>query len=158
MVCSECNINEATVHITKIINGIKKEMHICSECAKKIENLGGFKFVNDSDIFFPIFNYGLEETKPKGKACSFCDGTLADFNNSGYLGCPNCYNEFAEYLSPVIKRVQRDVKHIGKIPNDDGELFSAREYERLSKELKAAVAEERYEDAAAIRDKMRKLK
>ena len=54
--------------------------------------------------------------------------------------------------------MQRDVKHIGKIPNDDGELSTVREYERLTKELKTAVAEVRYEDAAAIRDKLRKLK
>ena len=158
MMCGECNINQATVHITKIINGVKKEMHLCTECARKVENLGGFKFVTDSDMFIPLFNYGLEEVKSKGRECSFCKATLADFNNSGYLGCPQCYGEFADYLLPVIKRVQKDVKHVGKIPNEEGELHSAREYERLTRELKAAVAEERYEDAAAIRDKLRKIR
>ena len=29
MMCGECNINPANVHITKIINGVKKEMHLC---------------------------------------------------------------------------------------------------------------------------------
>lgn len=158
MICNECKINQATVHITKIINGIKKEMHICGECAKKLESLGGFKLVNESGNFMPMLSFSLEEGKSKGKICSSCGTKLSDFNNSGYLGCTHCYTEFADYLLPIIKRVQRGLKHIGKIPKDNGELSAVREYERLSTELKAAVEEERYEDAASIRDKLRKIR
>lgn len=158
MICGECNINKANVHITKIINGVKKEMHLCGECAKKLENLAGFKFVGEEEIAFPFFNYGLEELKSKGKACSFCGSTLSEFNASGFLGCPQCYAEFYDNLLPVIKRVQKDVEHIGKIPAGEGDMASMREYERLTRELKAAVAEERYEDAAQIRDKLRKIR
>ena len=74
------------------------------------------------------------------------------------MGCPQCYAEFYDNLLPVIKRVQKDVKHIGKIPAGENDLASMREYERLTRELKAAVAEERYEDAAVIRDKLRKIR
>jgi protein arginine kinase activator len=35
MICQSCNQREANVHITKIINGVKTEMHLCDECAKK---------------------------------------------------------------------------------------------------------------------------
>lgn len=158
MICSECKINQSTVHITKIINGVKKEIHICSECAKKLENLGGFKFINESDFMIPIFNIGSEETVSKVRICSQCGTRISDFSKSGYLGCPSCYSEFADYLQPVIKRVQRGLKHTGKIPKDSGEISIEREYQRLTAELKAAVEEERYEDAAAIRDKLRKIR
>lgn len=158
MICSECKINQATVHITKIVNGVKKEMHLCSECAKKLESLGGFKFVNESDFLMPLLNFNLEESKTKSKICPTCGTRFSDFNSTGYLGCADCYKYFADYLRPVIKRVQKGVKHLGKIPKDNGELSSVREYERLSALLKAAVEEERYEDAAAIRDKLRKIR
>jgi protein arginine kinase activator len=158
MLCSECKINQATVHITKIVNGVKKEMHICSECAKKLESLGGFKFINQSDFLIPLFNFGGEEIKSKGRICPSCGTRLSDFNDSGYLGCAQCYTEFADYLQPVIKRVQRGLKHIGKTPQGEGKNSVDWEYEKLTAELKAAVAEERYEDAAAIRDKLRKIR
>lgn len=157
MICSECNLNQATVHITKIVNGLKKEMHICTECAKKMENMGGFKFINDNDFFMPLFSFGIEEPKITGKVCPVCGTRLSDFNNSGYLGCPSCYTEFAQYLQPVIKRVQGALKHTGKAPAGSGDS-SDREYNRLTAELKRAVDEERYEDAAAIRDKLRKIR
>ena len=35
MLCNECEKNNATVHITKILNGVKTESHLCEECAKK---------------------------------------------------------------------------------------------------------------------------
>lgn len=158
MICSECKINQATVHITKIVNGVKKEIHLCGECAKKLESLGGFKFVNESDFLIPMFNLSGEEVKSRGKICSECGTSLSDFNKSGYLGCAKCYSEFADYLHPVIKRVQRGSKHVGKIPSGNAELSVAREYDRLSAELNRAIEEERYEDAAAIRDKLRKIR
>lgn len=158
MVCSECKVNPATIHITNIVNGVKKEMHICAECAKKYESLGGFKFVNDNDLFMPLLSFGLDEATPKVKACPTCGTRLSDFNKSGYLGCANCYSSFGDSLKAVIKRVQGSLKHVGKIPLDNSEVSQIREYERLSAELKKAVEEERYEDAAKIRDKLRKIR
>lgn len=158
MICSECKINQATVHITKIINDQKKEMNICSECAKKFQSMGGFKLMNDNDFLLPLFSFGIEEPKSTGRVCSSCGTRLSDFNSSGYLGCPSCYKEFSEYLQPVIKRVQGSLKHTGKTPQDSSEYSSQREFMRLDSELKRAVDEERYEDAAAIRDKLRKIR
>ena len=39
MICEECNIRKATVHMTKIINGKKEEVHLCEECARTKETL-----------------------------------------------------------------------------------------------------------------------
>ena len=120
--------------------------------------MGGFKFMNDSDFFLPLFSFGIEEPKSVNRVCTSCGTRLTDFNNSGYLGCPTCYKEFSEFLQPVIKRVQGSLKHIGKSPKDGGGYSAQREFMRLDAELKSAVDEERYEDAAAIRDKLRKIR
>ena len=49
MMCEECQMKPATVHITKIINNEKTQMHLCEECAKQKHisfstGLGAFGF------------------------------------------------------------------------------------------------------------------
>ena len=34
MMCEECQMRPATVHITKIVNNKKSQIHLCEECAK----------------------------------------------------------------------------------------------------------------------------
>ena len=35
MICDECKKNDATVHLTNIVNGKKTERHLCADCAAK---------------------------------------------------------------------------------------------------------------------------
>ena len=35
MLCDQCKKREAVVHITKIENGRRTELHLCAECARK---------------------------------------------------------------------------------------------------------------------------
>jgi protein arginine kinase activator len=39
MNCEECKQNPATVHLTKIFNNQKTELHLCEECAKQHDDL-----------------------------------------------------------------------------------------------------------------------
>ncbi|GIW48848.1 MAG: hypothetical protein KatS3mg079_324 [Caloramator sp.] len=39
MLCQRCNQKDANVHITKVINGVKTELHLCDECAKQSEDV-----------------------------------------------------------------------------------------------------------------------
>ena len=36
MLCQNCGKNEANIRYTQIINGVKKEVALCSNCAKKL--------------------------------------------------------------------------------------------------------------------------
>lgn len=49
MVCQNCGKNEANVKYTQIVNGVKKEMVLCEECAEKM-GISNFK-VNMPTIF-----------------------------------------------------------------------------------------------------------
>ena len=42
MLCQNCGKNEANIRYTQIINGVKKEVALCSDCARKLglENIG----------------------------------------------------------------------------------------------------------------------
>ena len=49
MVCNECGKKPATVHITKIENGKKTNMHLCEQCAlaKGVLNMNMGFSIND---------------------------------------------------------------------------------------------------------------
>ena len=39
MKCDHCHTNEATVHMTNIVNNQKTEQHLCSSCANKLQKM-----------------------------------------------------------------------------------------------------------------------
>jgi len=62
-------------------------------------------------------------------------------------------------LKPILLNLQGNFKHIGKKKGEKFTLETSLESEikKLRKELEYAIEEERYEDAAKIRDKINKL-
>ena len=61
-------------------------------------------------------------------------------------------------LGPAIKRIHGDVSHSGAIPGSAGaELTKKRRLAELKHELKAAIRNEAFEDAARLRDEIRSL-
>ncbi|KAF0134411.1 MAG: ATP-dependent Clp protease ATP-binding subunit ClpC [Candidatus Saganbacteria bacterium] len=59
MICDECHLNPATVHVTRIVNGKKIVRHLCAGCAEKLgftTNEFGFPgFFEIPDIFASLF-------------------------------------------------------------------------------------------------------
>ncbi len=49
MICDNCKKNEATVHITKIINGVKQEHSLCDVCASELNEMN-FVDINKMSI------------------------------------------------------------------------------------------------------------
>lgn len=136
------------------------------------------QFMEDFDTpeFMPLFN------EVKALKCKNCGYTFDDIVNTGKLGCEDCYDVFEDKLDPIIKKIQganRHVGRIGKLLNESNQNkdsiknesikkqdklnegskanFKEMEIEKLQKELKDAIKEERYEDAAKIRDEIKKL-
>lgn len=162
MLCQNCNEREATVHVTKIINNQKQEMHLCEYCARKNEDI-------NFDTTFTINNFltGLLDSihsSPfkvdyiKTTSCSKCGMNYGKFKQLGRLGCSECYKTFNEKLMPLIKRIQGSEKHTGKIPKKAGSRIRLkREIISLKKELRSAVDKEEFERAAKLRDRIRDL-
>ena len=97
-------------------------------------------------------------TKREEYICPSCGTTGDEFLRTGFVGCSDCYKEFAPIIMPVIRRMQGgDVSHVGKVPSGVENSVST-EYDRLKKELEKAVELEEYEQASIIRDRMRQLK
>lgn len=98
----------------------------------------------------------------------------------GKFGCENCYNTFSDKIDYLVKNLHGSSRHIGRkskfskqnkdnfeIKKDSDKLEKVSEeiknsqeenkLEKLQKDLKQAIKDERYEDAAKIRDEIKKL-
>ena len=93
------------------------------------------------------------------KICRNCGTYLSDYYRTGMLGCPHCYTAFKSEILKSVAKIQKSVKHEGKIPTLDSvdkELYA--EYKRLLAEKESAVLESRFSDVKKISDELIDLK
>lgn len=165
MLCQKCNQREANVHITKIINGVKTEMHLCEECARESqENISipialgmPMSFQNILEGFMEMMG-GIPQQLVEEISCPVCHMTFENFKQTGRFGCGNCYNAFNDNIIPLIRRIHGNIHHTGKVPKRSGGILKIkRDIDKLKNELKVAVANEEYEKAARLRDEIKRL-
>lgn len=170
MLCKNCNKNEATFHYTEIINGVKKEIALCDECRNKLEissldfniPLGMPDFFSD---FFEESSFMPEYDVIKKLKCDECGLSYDEFIDGGRVGCSNCYNTFESKLDSILKNIHGSNKHKGRVLNSPKlnkiekvkEIPKNNKLEELKNKLKELVREEKYEEAAKIRDEIKKL-
>ncbi|QSR86148.1 UvrB/UvrC motif-containing protein [Candidatus Methylacidiphilum infernorum] len=155
MKCAFCN-EEATVHLTQIVGEKMQKIDLCEKCAKE-------KGISDS-MAFSLTDMLLGEDTSKHVAhegelsCPQCGFTQTDFKKTGRLGCPACYQTFAEIVETILKDMHKGVVHRGKTPKKFAKVqFYQSKIKRLQEDLKKAVAQEKYEEAATIRDEIAQL-
>lgn len=178
MYCENCGKNYANVKYTQITNGDKREMFLCEECSKVL-GIKNLRIPIDFTTFLSDVFLGFEEfpqlINPKELRCKNCNSTFEDFINTGRFGCMECYSTFEEKIDPLLRNIQGANRHIGRLEKFDEETVSknknVQESEKekikettilgqineLKKQLKMAIKEEKYEEAATLRDKIKEL-
>jgi protein arginine kinase activator len=154
MKCHHCD-NQATVHLTQILNGQMHKMDLCESCAQakgvtNPENLSISNLMDKVDM----------DTDNSGTAmvCESCGTTHQEFKKGGRLGCEACYHVFRPVLDPLLDGMHAGTKHLGKIPSGSASRVKfERSVDTLKTELKDAVEKEDYEKAALVRDKLKEL-
>lgn len=174
MLCKICNKNPATIHIQEIINGEKKSLHICAECAaKKSQSDPVLQGFNLAEMLYNLSGQidmtQDEEHKDEVSSaepqhllvCDDCGWDTAKFRKTGRLGCAKCYQVFREILTSALKNMHRGAMHVGKRPGGSSNREAGKlmlEIMNLQKELDELVQREEYEKAAIVRDKINALK
>ena len=132
----------------------------------------------DEDSLLPSFSSNMITKCPK------CGLTYDEFAKDGKFGCGECYDTFASKIESVLKNLHGSAKHRGRAPkrlieskdytklteqdnkkdNKEPEVknelasdTTAAKIDKLNEDIKLAIKEERYEDAAKIRDEIKKL-
>ena len=160
MKCTLCNKNDASVFYREIINGNEKKYALCPDCAAKKE-MGVYgtslfeKSLFDNFFAMPAHNGKKQEEK----RCSLCASTFKDLQKMGKAGCPVCYETFERELSQTLGRLHGDSTHKGMIPERLKTCETPEDkLSQLEKELRVAISEENYEEAAILRDRIREMK
>ena len=180
MLCDNCKKREANVRYSENINGIRRELNLCEECSKKLgigeigldmpinfsSFFGGFIEDFSNSEFMPMFN------ELKTLKCDNCGYTFEDIAHTGKVGCANCYDVFQDRLEPIIRRIQSSNHHVGRLGKIIDKKIDEKQHENnrtnkevtpeekleiLKEDLKQAIKEERYEDAAKLRDEIKKI-
>jgi len=127
-------------------------------------------------------SYTLEEAKQKGlldtagynlaekcvdrsadlrnvRTCPTCGYTERNFEKTGRLGCPDCYESFKTTLTHMLKRMHRGTQHVGKVPSSiEGTKVMQSRIHYLEEGLQEAIRKEQFEEAAGMRDEIRSLR
>ncbi len=159
MVCDICGKNQATVHLTEIIDDQMNELHLCEECARQksvqMEQQFGL-----SDLLAGMAEFGKPIKEPEGVTlkCPACGLTYADFKKIGRLGCGECFVTFKKYLVPLLKRIHSSAQHFGKSPFKVTKVLRKKiDVQDLRTKLQKAIQAEEFEEAAKIRDQIKEL-
>lgn len=159
MICESCGKNPATTHLKTIINGELTEYSLCAECAQKLGygNLLTGLGRNFSSLLGGFFG-DAEPAAEDTIHCKCCGSSFDDIARSGKVGCAECYHTFYDRLIPLIQRIHGNTKHRGKVPG--GSPLQPKPQSELSvmrRELREAIDCENFEQAAALRDRIREL-
>lgn len=180
MLCEKCRIREANIKYTEIINGVKREHNLCSQCAKEMD-FTGYSAIFDGEfplgkLLSGLLGIGEEEDEKEDKmgqvVCPTCGTSYEEFVRNSRFGCLDCYSVFDLFMSDSIKKLQGGNNHVGKHPKyqkmepasavlEKGEepvkRTAKEQIELLKAKLSAAISEEEYEQAARYRDEIKAL-
>ena len=156
MTCQRCR-DVAKVHTTEMVDGRRRELHLCLACAvdagvapPEVPPALALDAVVQGLI---LAHVGELVGTLAELSCPDCGTRFMEFRAEGRLGCPNDYEVFAGGLRPLLTRVHGASRHVGKLPRRRG---GAPGRLRLRARLREAVALEDYEQAARLRDQLRR--
>jgi protein arginine kinase activator len=155
MKCQNCP-KTATLHITEVLPDSQfEELHLCEDCAQQ--------YLYDPQTPKHGAKSGEGVSEEDGgdigaRECEECGLKFVDFRNTGRLGCPHDYFAFQAELAPLLEGIHGGTKHIGKVPRRLPQTQQTQqELGKLRRQLNKAVVDEAYEEAARLRDRIRRL-
>lgn len=166
MQCEHCHERPATLHFSQYTNGKQYVQHLCHTCAQELGLMDANENYPIHDLLSDLFkmNSALGQhqrasSTHETKTCPSCRMTYAQFTKHYKFGCKDCYETFNLELEPVLKRVHNgNTAHVGKVPKRQHAHISKRQQIKTHREkLAQFIEEERFEEAAELRDEIRAL-
>jgi protein arginine kinase activator len=154
--CTECH-RPIAVRYTEIVGGTITHTSMCAECPQLERRLHGIR--SESLIG------SQAET---GLVCGDCGTTLANVRMGSLLGCSHCYEVFGDAIlnelqtmnrfpTAVIPHKKGLMAHTGRAPGELIEISPSSRLAALNDALIETLTREDYEQAAYLRDQIKKL-
>lgn len=163
--CTACQQAIATIVVMDLSEGaVSGSQHVCAACAEQLGVTPPKQPKFSSEMLENLLG-GLKEAPeappPRLECCPGCDMSPSDFRQKGRLGCPRCYDAFRHELMPLLQRIHEAQSHAGRLPSTALELHELtggddQDLSGLRQKLEDAVRGELYEEAAQLRDELRR--
>jgi len=149
------------VFYTQVTEGKLRKFVLCEACAQK----KGITNVDDLLMGGDMLGNSPPQTKIQDlvaelnqEDCNACGFTLDDFRKVGRLGCPECYHVFSREIEERLPSMHKGGVHKGYLPEGVAMKQALKsELACLADKLESAIGDERFEDAAMIRDQICKI-
>ncbi len=160
MLCQICKQAEATVFFIEINEEDEHGIQLCEQCAqqKHLQEVlqRSAKIIQKLWASLAQVHSG-EDLKAASSPCPECGLTLARFKKTGRLGCGTCYDHFERFLSPWLRHFHHLDNHDKTRTTGHDQPLQPSAIDKLKAALNDAIEQERYEEAAAMRDQLRAL-
>ncbi len=166
MTCDFCGNDKASVHLIKIVDDEVERVKLCHRCAKEV-SVGSDDEVLEAiaELMVKMFENkkdkkktALQEREGDSRKCLSCGISLKTVRKKGKVGCPQCYKEFSDILLPLLKTIHGSTEYRGKIPANSSFKYKVeKKIKDLKWRLEEAVVIENFEEAAKIRDRIKRL-
>jgi len=179
--------SEATVFLTQIIDGKMTQVNLCDKCSKEkgVTDPTGFQLA-DFLLGAAQKKPRQVVQEDDSLACPECGFTRAHLKKIGRMGCPECYRVFADDLENMLRAMHKGTRHVGKTPGnhvlvEESDIPAEKTAVKpsppptppvpppasptslkkrladLKTAIEKAISDERYEDAARLRDETREI-
>lgn len=159
MQCDNCGNAEAVIQLTKVKDNEMKVLHLCETCASDegVDPPAPTGTVPLADFLAQIGKTVGDDTAIGD--CPSCGLTTTQLKQTGRLGCATCYTHFDKHLRALLRRLHGGTQHVGKVvlPPDAREEDLKARADGLRRSLQRAVDAEDFEQAAALRDQIRRM-
>jgi len=164
--CQLCRKHPAAVHWKARVGEKNFSMDLCLACATKMDAVigDGLQTVAEAilkDLSAEVKSATADSGRKDSLECPACHMRWRDYGQSRRVGCPACYEAFAELFDPFIrvwhKGANRHVVNRRVRTAESEPRLSGEREEALRSRLREAIKAERYEEAARLRDELARL-
>jgi protein arginine kinase activator len=157
MLCQSCRRQEATIHYFESINGNSKSLNLCERCAtsRGIESFGVPLLSMDDPVGGGAALQSSIPVLQPGKVCVGCGKTYADFRHDRSKACPACFDTFSN-PQELRRRAPAGKLKGGLVPQGNESEADGGRVGGLRRLMEKAVELEQFEEAARLRDLIRK--
>ncbi len=173
--CQLCAKRPATTHLTELDpgSGQRQELHLCATCIQRLElkleagpppiaEILEMKVDDGGSGKIKINLNPATASQPAAEErCPECGLAFSEFGSGKLFGCSHDYTAFADKVETLLRNYHGTSQHRGRhpltvVPVAAGVELRARRAQ-LDAALREAIAGEKYEDAARLRDELRLL-
>jgi protein arginine kinase activator len=172
--CQLCAKRPASTHLTELEPGTgqRQELHLCALCIQRL----GLKLEAGPPPIATILDMKPEAcasakitinlNQAAGPAaleeerCPSCGLAFSEFGSGKLFGCTHDYTAFSEKVEGLLRNYHGVCVHKGRRPENaqmPAQMELVVQRTQLDTALRKAVAGEKFEDAARLRDELRRL-